>query len=183
MFIPKSLSQKVAYNFAVKKHEGQFRKFIGIPYINHPMTVAKIVEKVGGSEELILTALLHDTLEDTDATYWELRELFGITVADLVVELTTIKEMRGLFGSKKEQLAHDLNEMSNGAFLVKLADRISNISDVLHNSTPKDFFEWYMSETVYIISHLKRKYTKRQKVLLNKLTSIINANYKKVLGL
>lgn len=181
-FIPKSFIVKTAYDFAVRKHEGQFRKYIGIPYVEHPIAVAKMIDEVDGREKLILTALLHDTLEDTNTTYWELRLMFGVKVAELVVELTTVKEMRELFGSKKRQLTHDLNEMSDDAFLVKLADRISNISDILSDTTPKDFFEWYMSETVYIINHLEREYTKKQKILLNKLTSLINANYDKNLG-
>ena len=79
------MSEKVmlADRFAAEKHAGQKDK-AGLPYVEHPRAVAARVE----SEEEKIVALLHDTVEDTDATIDEIREMFGSTIADAVALLT-----------------------------------------------------------------------------------------------
>src|SRR5690606_27769970 len=72
-----------AYEYAKVKHEGQFRSS-GEPYYTHPMEVAQILTGFKMDVATILTAILHDTLEDTDATYEELEKKFGKDVAELV---------------------------------------------------------------------------------------------------
>ena len=70
--------------YAVKAHEGQFRKGTDIPYILHPLEAAAIVGTMTADEAVIAGAVLHDAVEDTDATVEEIRERFGERVAALV---------------------------------------------------------------------------------------------------
>ena len=72
-----------AIDFATDKHEGQLRKS-GEPYITHPLSVAAMLVEWGMDIDSILAGVLHDTIEDTDATLEEIEELFGHDVAFLV---------------------------------------------------------------------------------------------------
>ncbi len=80
-----------AIAFAAKKHEGQFRKSELIPYILHPLEVGAIVAGIMNDENVIIAGLLHDTVEDTDTTFKEIRDNFGDTVANLVFSETEDK--------------------------------------------------------------------------------------------
>ena len=85
-----------AASFAAKKHTDQKRKGErGEPYINHPLEVANLLANVGGVNDIgiLMAAILHDTIEDTDATADELRELFGERVTGLVLEITDDKSL------------------------------------------------------------------------------------------
>ena len=73
--------------FAMMAHKGQ-KDYGGLPYITHPINVAETVMRQGLSDEAVVAALLHDTVEDTDVTLEEIRESFGYTVRDLVSLLT-----------------------------------------------------------------------------------------------
>lgn len=77
--------------YATEKHSGQVRKFSHIPYIVHPVEVAGIIATMSDDKELLAAALLHDTVEDTDATIEEIRELFGEKVSSLVLTETEDK--------------------------------------------------------------------------------------------
>jgi len=123
-----------AVAFAREKHEGQFRKS-GEPYVEHCIRVAKIVEMFKDGcdmDDLIVAAVLHDTLEDTDTGVSELRENFGEVVALLVVEMTTDRMARKVDG-KDVYLSEKLSNgrmISNWGLVIKLADRLDNISDL-----------------------------------------------------
>lgn len=85
-----------ALDFAARKHKDQRRKNIEeTPYINHPIEVAEILVRVGGvyDTNTIAAAILHDTLEDTEATEEELRRLFGAGIAGIVVEVSDDKSL------------------------------------------------------------------------------------------
>src|SRR4026209_2713188 len=85
-----------AANFAAKKHKDQKRKGQdGEPYINHPIEVANLLVDAGkiADPDMIIAALLHDTVEDTDATFEEIEKRFGATVAGYVRELTDDKSL------------------------------------------------------------------------------------------
>src|ERR1035438_5967658 len=73
-----------ALRFAAEAHDGQFRKGTRIPYLIHPLRVAKILIDYDCANELAIAGLLHDTVEDTDATIDEIRSIFGDNVARLV---------------------------------------------------------------------------------------------------
>lgn len=121
-------------SFSAKKHRYQRRKGGDAePYINHPLEVANLIASVGKIEdyEILMAAVLHDTVEDTETTAEELTELFGENVCKMVLEVTDDKSL-----PKKErkllQIEH-APHLSFGAKHVKLADKISNVTDVLKN--------------------------------------------------
>ena len=81
-----------AYNFAVKAHENQ-KRHSGDPYVIHPVAVANILTELKLDSATIATGLLHDTIEDTHATYQTIKQEFGQEVADLVEGVTKISEL------------------------------------------------------------------------------------------
>lgn len=129
-----------AYEFAKDKHEGQFRSS-GEPYYTHPMEVAEILAEMRMDPATILTAILHDTLEDTDATYEELEEQFSKTVADLVsgVSKLTRIESQTVEGKQAENFRKLLLAMSEDirVLLVKLADRLHNMRTIMGIKKPE----------------------------------------------
>lgn len=120
--------------FAAEKHAGQLRKGAHAePYINHPLEVAFLIANVGKVEDpnIILAGLLHDTIEDTETSEAEIAELFGATVCSYVLEVTDDKDLPK--ARRKELQIEHAPRMSHGAKTVKLADKCSNIRDVLDN--------------------------------------------------
>ena len=120
-----------AASFAAKKHTDQKRKGSdGEPYINHPLEVANMLVNIGGvnDPEIIVAALLHDTVEDTDVSFEEIAEQFGITVAGYVRELTDDKTLAK--AERKQKQVEHAPHLSHGARQIKLADKISNIRDI-----------------------------------------------------
>jgi guanosine-3',5'-bis(diphosphate) 3'-pyrophosphohydrolase len=139
-----------AASFAAKKHRYQKRKGDDAePYVNHPLEVANLLAGVGGVEDfdILIAAILHDTVEDTETTAEELTELFGTTVCGYVLEVTDDKSLPKE-ERKLKQIEH-APHISTGAKHVKLADKISNITDVLHNPPAgwsaerrREYIEW-----------------------------------------
>ena len=80
-----------AYNYALEKHGTQLRKS-GEPYIIHPTNVAYTIAELGLDEQTICAALLHDVVEDTDATYEDIEREFGKEIADMVDGVTKLKQ-------------------------------------------------------------------------------------------
>lgn len=139
-----------AVAFAADKHRNQRRKDEqASPYINHPIALANVLVNEGGVDDLtvLCAAVLHDTIEDTEATADELRAAFGPKVASVVMEVTDDKSLEKSL-RKQRQVEH-APHISTEAKLVKLADKISNLRDVL-SSPPADwsverkqaYFEW-----------------------------------------
>jgi len=128
---PKTLTK--AYNFALKAHEKQKRDE-GSPYIIHPVAVANILTELKLDSATIATGLLHDTIEDTYATYQTIKEEFGIEVADLVDGVTKISEFenQALSNSKAENFRKLILATSKDirVLLVKLADRLHNMRTI-----------------------------------------------------
>ena len=120
-----------AVAFAAHKHRDQRRKDKDAsPYINHPIQLATVLWEEGGvhDPEVIAAALLHDTLEDTETTWQELRGLFGEEIADVVLEVTDTKWIKKAL-RKRLQVARAAHSSEN-ARLVKLADKICNLRDI-----------------------------------------------------
>ena len=90
---------ETAMIFAAKAHKNQTRKGTDIPYITHPFAVGMLLQKEKCSEEVIAAGILHDTLEDTETTFKDLTEAFGVHVANLV--LAASEKDRFAMGSKK----------------------------------------------------------------------------------
>jgi len=147
-----------ALYFAIESHDGQFRKFSGLPYVHHPVGVAQIVRKHKKSKhikELIIAALLHDVVEDTYVTIEMIREIFGDMVANIVQELTSDPILIEQMGKPKYLLMKMLN-MSSYALVGKLSDRLHNCDD-LANGTEK-FRKNYVTETRFILNGLSDRY-------------------------
>lgn len=139
-----------AVAFAADKHRNQRRKDVDAsPYINHPIALAQVLANEGGVEdvEVLCAAVLHDTLEDTQTTAAELASLFGAKVTGIVLEVTDDKALDKAV-RKEEQVRH-APHLSPEAKLVKLADKICNLRDILA-SPPSDwtaerkqaYFDW-----------------------------------------
>jgi guanosine-3',5'-bis(diphosphate) 3'-pyrophosphohydrolase len=123
-----------AASFSARKHRFQTRKGAeSEPYINHPLEVANLLANIGGvtDPDIILAGLLHDTIEDTETTAEELTKLFGTRVASIVLEVTDDKTLPKA-ERKLRQIEH-APHISPEAKQVKLADKISNITDVIGN--------------------------------------------------
>ena len=123
-----------AASFAADKHKEQRRKGSDAqPYINHPLEVANILANIGQVEDtdILIAAILHDTIEDTETTEEELTELFGKRVCGFVLEVTDDKSLPTAV-RKQLQIEH-APHLSNEAKQIKLADKISNIRDVFEN--------------------------------------------------
>ncbi len=123
-----------AASLSAKKHRFQTRKGAeSEPYINHPLEVANILANIGNvtDHEILMAAILHDTIEDTETTAEELTALFGERVCRIVLEVTDDKSL-AKEERKLKQIEH-APHLSVEAKQVKLADKISNITDVVGN--------------------------------------------------
>ena len=139
-----------ALDFAARKHTKQRRKGNReIPYINHPVEVATLVATVAGCEDIAVlqAAVLHDTIEDTDATPEEIEREFGKRVCDLVLEMTD--DMSLPSPERKQKQIERASSLSNHAKLIKIADKIANVGDIARHPPPdwtddrrRKYFAW-----------------------------------------
>ncbi len=139
--IPAAPVQRIlaAARFAAEKHAAQRRKGAAAePYVNHLIEVAQLV--AGSSEaldtELVMAALLHDTIEDTGTTAMELEQAFGSDIGNLVVEMTDDKSLPK--DVRKELQVTTAPHKTVRAQVIKLADKISNLRSILA-SPPADW--------------------------------------------
>lgn len=171
-----TLKQK-ALKFATAAHRSvnHKRKYTGEDYIVHPIEVASIVESVGGSEEMIAAALLHDTVEDTPTTLEDILREFGPKVRDLVENLTDVskKEDGNRTVRKKLDLAHTATAHPD-AKTIKLADLLSNtVSIVKHDPG----FAWvYLREKKAMLEILKEG----NKTLYDRATELLEKSLKEL---
>ena len=138
-----------ATKFSALKHQNQKRKDGKTPYIIHPISVAMILAEIGGvdDKEILSAALLHDTIEDTDTTADEIEREFGARVRGVVEELTDNKLLS--YSERKQLQIDHAPKLSKDSTLVKIADKISNITDVINESPPewdinrcKEYIDW-----------------------------------------
>ena len=119
-----------AYNYAVLKHGDQKRKS-GEPYIIHPTNVAYTIAELGLDEQTICAALLHDVIEDTEATYEDVKKEFGNEIADMVDGVTKLKQIQ--YASIEENQVENYRKMFLAmgkdirVIIIKLADRLHNM--------------------------------------------------------
>ncbi len=122
-----------AYSYGQNMHEGQFRKS-GEPYFTHPVAVAAILTEQHLDDATIITALLHDTIEDTKSTYSEITRLFGEEIAELVDGVTKLTNLQ--LSSTESQQAENFRKLLMAmskdlrVILVKLADRLHNMRTI-----------------------------------------------------
>ena len=129
-----------AVEYANVKHKFQKRKD-GSPYIIHPLAVAQVVAEIGLDMDAILGALLHDCIEDTDASHEEIEKLFGTTVAELVEGVT--KLTRADFSTSEQAQMENLRKMFMAmskdirVVLIKIADRLHNMRTMQYQTPAK----------------------------------------------
>jgi len=139
-----------AIAFEAHKHRDQRRKDAeASPYINHPIALAHVLSNEAGmtNAKLLAAAILHDTIEDTETTYEELRERFGKTIAGVVREVSDDKALPKV--ERKRLHIEHAKQLSRRARLVKLADKICNVRDVAANpprdwplARRREYFDW-----------------------------------------
>ena len=150
MHEPELLGVLDALAFSAARHRHQKRKGkLASPYINHPIDVALIIVRDGGvtTAPVLTAALLHDTIEDTDTTAAEIAERFGREVAGIVLEVSDDPAL-----AKAEQRRRQESgaaELSYGAKVVRIADKISNVRDLVDDPPStwgvrlrRDYLEW-----------------------------------------
>ena len=139
--------------FATEAHQGQTRKYTGEPYIVHPLEVMEIVKTVSHTQEMLAAAVLHDVVEDTDATLSDIWNEFGYKVRQLVADLTDISVPSD--GNRKARKHLDLIHTAKAlpqSKTVKLADLISNSKSITEHD-PK-FAKVYMKEKAALLKVL-----------------------------
>ena len=143
-----------AIEFATEAHGDQKRKYTGEPYITHPIAVMEIVREVPHTEEMLLAAVLHDTVEDTPVTIEDIKTKFGTKVAELVDGLTDVS--RPEHGNRKTRKALDrahLAKQNAEVQTIKLADLIHNTMSI--GLYDPHFYKVYKEEKIRILDVLK----------------------------
>jgi GTP diphosphokinase / guanosine-3',5'-bis(diphosphate) 3'-diphosphatase len=142
-----------AIAFAAHKHRDQRRKdAVASPYINHPIALANVLANEAGvdDERILIAAVLHDTVEDTETTEQELVREFGKEISDIVLEVTDDQSLSKA-ERKRLQVEH-AGTISRRAKIVKLADKICNLRDVAYSppagwsiERKQEYFDWAKS--------------------------------------
>ncbi len=141
-----------AVEYAQTKHVSQKRKD-GSPYIIHPLAVAEVVAEMGLDTDAILGALLHDCIEDTDASHDDIEKLFGQTVAELVEGVT--KLTRANFSSSEQAQMENLRKMFMAmskdirVVLIKIADRLHNMRTMQYQTPEKQLLKCRETMDIY----------------------------------
>ena len=141
-----------AVDYANQKHKLQKRKD-GSPYIIHPLAVAQIVAEMGLDCDAILGALLHDCIEDTDASHEDIEKIFGPTVAELVEGVT--KLTRANFSSSEQAQMENLRKMFMAmskdirVVLIKIADRLHNMRTMEYQTPEKQKQKSFETMEIY----------------------------------
>lgn len=153
-----------AIEFAARAHSGDYRKGTMIPYITHPLNVAKILIESECREQVVAAGILHDTLEDTRVTFEEIRDSFGSEVADLVGAVSEPNKSDHTWENRK---AHTLKGLKNASFevlLISLADKLDNITSIREDidrigdkvwkrfRRPKERQQWYYKALADVFS-------------------------------
>jgi|APGre2960657373_1045057.scaffolds.fasta_scaffold115134_2 (p)ppGpp synthase/HD superfamily hydrolase len=144
--------------FADQAHDGQLRKFSGLPYISHPMEVMQIVRGVCNDDDVLAAAVLHDVIEDCGVTYTDLMLEFNENIAHLVYQVTNAANDED--GDRIVRAYINRNVMANAsddAQTLKLADIISNLSGIdLALECDPAWAKMYLEEKVDMINVLTR---------------------------
>ena len=173
---PLTEKEKQAWKFARDAHKGQVRKFINKSYFEaHVKRVNAIVKKYTSNEDILCASILHDVVEDCYEDYevglYEISNLFGKRISELVGELTSLKdEIDDIYeGDKAEYLTDKMIHMSNSALIIKLADRLQNISDAFTAS--ERFRNKYFEQTSVIVEVLEkhRRFNRIQTLLIDEI--------------
>jgi GTP pyrophosphokinase len=171
-----------AISFAEEMHKGQIRKGNKKPYVLHPKAVYSILKSFRVKDKIVLVAAwLHDTIEDTTATYNIIKKKFNKEVAELVKQVSSSKKEIEMVG-KEEYLLKKMMQIDKNALTLKLADRLHNVSDIM--TMPNKTSEKTYNQTKYILSGLKEKraLTKPQKKIIRAIEKYLDKHETKTLS-
>ncbi|MBN2145467.1 MAG: bifunctional (p)ppGpp synthetase/guanosine-3',5'-bis(diphosphate) 3'-pyrophosphohydrolase [Candidatus Aureabacteria bacterium] len=159
--------------FAAEAHKGQTRKDGKTPYIFHPLRVAaRVAKQAKSTEEMIISAYLHDVIEDCGVTRGQIEACFGPVCADYVYLLTNISKSLGIQPRKarKEFDAKRLASAPREVKIIKLCDRIDNLSEVSH--LDHGFQLLYIDESLFLYEHIRDGDEDLAKELLEQIQTI-----------
>jgi (p)ppGpp synthase/HD superfamily hydrolase len=143
-----------AAQLAVRAHEGQLRKYVGGPYVRHPMAVARLVRRFTHDRAMLAAALLHDVAEDTAVALAEIEENFGKDVSSLVSDLTDVS--RPGDGNREQRKAIDRAHTAGAsprAKTIKACDLVHNTASIVrHDPT---FARVYLAEKALLLEVLQ----------------------------
>lgn len=157
-----------AVKLAVEAHSGTERRCKGYPYIIHPMEAAAIVASMTNDQEMLAAAILHDTVEDTDVTLEQIREMFGERVAELVRHETAPDDENLTWRERKAIQVEQLKSAPLDSKIVALGDKLSNMQGIaldyrqvgddvwkrFHAPNGKPDVEWYYRSLADALSEL-----------------------------
>ena len=153
-----------AIEYATRVHSGQYRKATQIPYIIHPLAVARILIEHGCRSEMVSAGILHDTLEDTRATVEEIVQFFGKEVADLVLSVSEPNHSDHTWENRKAFMLKHLRTASRETLVISLADKLDNIRSIVGDyenlgenlwkrfNRPKEKQKWYYDALAVIFA-------------------------------
>ncbi|SOC11164.1 HD domain-containing protein [Ureibacillus xyleni] len=158
-----------AINFAAKAHDGQMRKSTNVPYITHPFAVGMLLQQLNCSEEVIAAGILHDTIEDTEATYEQLVQEFGEKIANFV-QAASEHDKSLPWEERKQHTIHSLASASLEEIQIIIADKLHNLRSIREElesqgdvvwsrfNRGKAQQHWYYSSIVKAVLHRKEEY-------------------------
>lgn len=154
-----------AIKYATEKHCKQKRKGTDIPYIVHPLETMTILNSMNADDTLLIAGVLHDVVEDTEATIEEVRNMFGNAVADLVGEHTEDKSKT--WKERKEESIKATAEGSRSLKMLVMADKVSNLRALFRDvgrwkeevwkrfNAPKQMQAWYCSKLIDALNEMQ----------------------------
>jgi guanosine-3',5'-bis(diphosphate) 3'-pyrophosphohydrolase len=161
-----------ALNYALIKYGDLKRKSGNIPYYIHPLRITLILRAAGFSEfeneEIMIAALFHDLLEDTEITSEEIENKFGKKVASIVSELTISNN------EEKEKYLKNLENASKEAKIIKLADRIDNLMDIPTSHWSKEKQKSYAEQAKLILKSCEDVHSELALKLKQKIETILS---------
>jgi (p)ppGpp synthase/HD superfamily hydrolase len=152
-----------AIEFAARAHAGQYRKGTNIPYLVHPLGVAKILIEHSCPDHIVIAGILHDTIEDTPVTLDEIKQTFGWSIADLV-EAASEPDKSDTWENRKNHTIGMLKTLSREATVLVLADKLDNIRAIREDyerdgedlwsrfNRPKEQQKWYYENLVRVFA-------------------------------
>lgn len=173
-----------ALQIASQAHKNQYRKQTNIPYITHPVAVGMILMKEGYDEEIIAAGILHDTVEDTDLTLKDIKDLFGSRIAGIVKGCSEPDKTLSWEARKKHTIEY-LKTAPNDIRMVACADKLHNIRSIINDyekdgnkvwdrfNRGKEQQEWYYTNIVESLGytstfHLQQELSKAVHLLFEK---------------
>jgi (p)ppGpp synthase/HD superfamily hydrolase len=169
-----------AAQYAADVHAGQVRKYTGMPYICHPARVAgRVAIHPEATEEMVMAAFLHDTVEDTETTFEDIRFLFGNLITNLVIDLTDpfctglADTCKGKPRAERKAIARaHLMGSCREAQIIKMIDRIDNLRD-MPLTPPNSYTKMYLDESLL----LAKAIGSADLTLMAELVSLCEADY------